>query len=126
MHPVPSALTRAALLVAVEGALVLVTAAGYAVAGAAGAARDAAGAELGALLIAGTGTALLLAARGLRRRRRWARGPVMAVQLVAALVAVSYLSTPVWPVAAAVVALAVLVVGHLLSPSARRALDEPA
>jgi hypothetical protein len=114
----------AAVLVALEGLVLLLTGIGYALAGVAGAAESTAGAELGALLIAGVGVLLLLAARGLLRRRRWARSPVVVVQLLAVPVGMSLLSAGVWPPAVVLLGLVAGTLGALASPQGRAAFDD--
>ncbi len=120
-----TAVSRAALLVAMEGVVLLVVGAGYAVAGVRGQALTRTGAELGALLVALAGIGLLLVARGLRRRRRWAHAPAVAVQLVTVLTAFSLMRTPLVAVATAALLVAVVVVYLLFTASARAELVPP-
>ena len=126
----PPAVVRAAVLTGLEGAALVVLAVVWAVLGLIGDAQDTGGAEALAGLAALFGVGLLLGARGLYRRRRWARGPVMAVQLLALLVAISSLRAArpllAWPAAAVVVVLTAAVASQVLAPSAREALDGPA
>jgi hypothetical protein len=113
----------AAVLVAVEGLVLLVTGVGYALAGALGDAESVAGAELGAALIAGCGVLLLLAARGLLGHRRWARAPVVVVQLLAVPVGVSLLSAGVWAPAVLLLALAGATLAALASRPGRAGFE---
>lgn len=121
-HTRPAALVTAAALAAVEGAALVGAGLFYAIRGALGDAESTAGAELGALLIAGLGAVLLLAARGLLRGRRWAVSPVMVVQLLAVPVGLSLLSGGVWPAAVVVLGLAGATLAALVSPQARAAI----
>jgi peptidoglycan/LPS O-acetylase OafA/YrhL len=114
---------RAALVVALEGLLLVAFAAAYAVEGLRGEALSRPGAELGAALVGGAGVGLLLAARGLHRRRTWARGPAVAVQLVALLTAFSLMSTPLAGPATVAVVVAAVVVYLLFTAEARAELD---
>jgi hypothetical protein len=120
-----SPLSRASLLVALEGLGLLALGGVYAVAGLRADARSVAGAELGAVLIAGSGVLLLLVARGLLRRRRWSLAPALAVQLLALLTALSLMSTPLAGAATAVALLAAVVLYLLLSGPSRGELRPP-
>ena len=127
MPPVLSSpLSRAALLVALEGLALVVLGVVYAVAGLRGDAESRTGAELGALLIAGSGALLLLVARGLHRRRGWARSPAVAVQLLAFLTGLSLTPTGVAPAAFLTMAVAATVLYALFSGQAREELEPPA
>jgi hypothetical protein len=84
-----------------------------------------------ALFIAGTALigafGLLVAARGLFRQRRWARAPVLVVQLILALVAVGpggLLNAGLWYVAAPLLFCAVVVTVLLFAPQTAPAGDE--
>lgn len=125
-EPLASPVGRAAVLVALEGVVLLVFGAVYAVAGVRGQAETRVGAELGALLVGLAGVGLLLVARGLLRRRRWARSPAVAVQLVTLLTAFSLMSTPLAGAATVALLLAVVVVYLLFTGPARAELDPPA
>jgi hypothetical protein len=114
-----SPVTRAALLVAAEAVVLVVLGLVYAVAGLRAGAQSRVGAELGAVLIVGSGLLLLLVARGLRRRRDWARAPTAAVQLLAFLTGLSLAPTGVAPAAFASMALAAVVLHQLFCAPAR-------
>ena len=120
-----TAVSRAALLVALEGVVLLVVGVAYAVEGVRGQALTRTGAELGALLVTLTGLGLLLVARGLLRRRRWAHAPAVAVQLVTVLTAFSLMRTPLVGVATAALLVAVAVVYLLFTAQARAELVPP-
>jgi hypothetical protein len=117
--------TRAALLVALEGLVLVVLGIVYGVAGLRGGARSVAGAELGAALIVGAGVLLLLVARGLQRRRGWARSPAVAVQLLTFLTGLSLVPTGIAPAAFAAMALGGTVTYLLFTAAARAELDRP-
>ena len=90
--PTPRTVLAAAALVGVEGAVSVAYAVYLAVRAVGDApAESVAGVEIGALLVLLLGVALLAAARGLARLRGWARGPVVTVQLLTLLTAVSFL-----------------------------------
>jgi hypothetical protein len=122
-QPAPTALRVAAALAALEGLALVGAALLYALRGVLGDAESAAGAELGALLIAGVGALLLAAARGLLHRRRWARSPVVVVQLLAVPVGLSLVGGGVLAAGLAVLALAAATIGALASPQGRAGLD---
>jgi hypothetical protein len=120
----PAPLLVAASLVAVEGLLLL----GYAVLEVASVDRDrvAVAATTGVFFLV-YGAALLVCARGLSRRRSWARSPVVLAQLIQLGVAWSFWggSTTVVAIAAGLVAVIVLVgVFHPASLQALEAADE--
>jgi len=116
-----SPVVRAALLVALQAVLLAVVAVGYAVGGIAGDAESTAGSEVGAVLLGLSAALLLLVARGLLRRRAWARAPAVVVQILLGMTALSLLQAV--PVAAAAgTALAVLVLFQLLGAGAQREL----
>jgi hypothetical protein len=120
-----SPVTRAALLVALEGTVLVALGVAYAVAGLRADVESRSGAELGALLIAGSGVLLLLVARGLQRRRGWARSPAVAVQLLTVLTGLSLVPTGVAPAAFAAMAVGGTVVYLLFTGPARAELDRP-
>jgi hypothetical protein len=127
--PLPSAVSspvdRAALLVALEALVLVVLGVVYAVAGVRGDAESVVGAELGAALVVVSGLLLLLVARGLRRRRGWARSPAVAVQLLTFLTGLSLVPTGVAPAAFAAMVLGGTVVYLLFTGPARAELDRP-
>lgn len=120
-----SPVSRAAVLVALEGVVLVGLGLVYAVAGLRGAAQSRTGAELGALLIAGSGVLLGLVARGLHRRRAWARSPAVAVQLVAFVTGLSLAPTGVAPAAFAAMAVAAVVLYQLFTAPARAEFEPP-
>jgi len=118
-----SALTRAALLVGLEGSLLLLLGSGYAVAGLVGDPFDRAATLLEAGFAVLAGVLVLLVARGLGRRRGWSRAPAVVLQLLALPVGVGLVQGRVWYAAVPVLALAVLVLYQLATPEARAALS---
>ncbi|MPZ96930.1 MAG: hypothetical protein GEU96_18975 [Propionibacteriales bacterium] len=120
-----STLRVAAVLVALEAFALVVVGVGVTVAG-----------SVGRLVLDVTTTlffvacaaGLLACVRGLLRRRSWARGPVVFAQLVQLGVGWSFTSGSTRPVAAALVAVAVVVLALVLAPPTTRALvaDRPA
>lgn len=72
----------AALLVGCQGLLLLVAAGVLAAETVVGRSTDASGARLTALLALAAGVGLVLVARSLARRRRWARAPALVTQLL--------------------------------------------
>ena len=119
-----SAVTRAALLVAVEAAALSVLGAGYAVAGAVGDPfdRTATLLEGGFCLLAGL--LVLLVARGLLRVQGWSRSPAVVLQLLALPVGYGLAQGRVWWAAVPVLGLALAVLYLLASPEARLAFRE--
>ncbi|MBA3619365.1 MAG: hypothetical protein H0W56_07235 [Acidothermales bacterium] len=81
-RPAPPALRAAALLVGCQGLLLLVAAGVLAAETVVGRSTDASGARLTALLALAAGVGLVLVARSLARRRRWARAPALVTQLL--------------------------------------------
>ena len=88
----------------------------YAVAGLLGQPEDRLGTELGALIAAVVGLLLLPVARGLDRRRAWARSPAVVVQLFALPVGYGLAQGRVWLAAVVVLGLAVGVLVPALHP----------
>ena len=117
------AVRRAALLVAVEGTCLVVGGAAYAVAGLVGQPSDRLGTEVGAALGVVVGLLLLQVARGLQRRRRWARSPAVVVQLFALPVGYGLAQSGVRLAAVVVLGLAVGVLLQLAAPQARLAFE---
>jgi hypothetical protein len=114
----------AAGIVAGQGVAVLAAAAFLTVRGLGRDAADRTGAELGALLVGLAGAALVVAARGVWRHRRWARSPVVVLELLCLPVAWGLLQSgrpelglPVGGLA--VLALALLAVSGAGQPSGR-------
>ena len=70
-----------------------------------------------ALFALGVAAVLVLAARGLWARRRWARSPVMTWQVLRVVMAVGWLSSdPAWWVALVLVSAVLVGAGLLLPP----------
>ncbi len=119
----PTAVTRAALLVAVEGAGLAVLGLGYGAAALAGQPFDrrAALLEGGFTLLAGL--LVLLVARGLAGAAGWSRAPTVVLQLLALPVGVGLVQGQVWYAALPVLALASAVLYQLATPQARAAFS---
>lgn len=64
------------------------------------------------------GGALLLVARGLRRRRRWSRSPALLTQLILIPVALSLVRSDRWYVGALLLVWAAITLVLLLAPAA--------
>lgn len=79
------------------------------------------GITTGLFLIA-YGLGLGFVSRGLWHTRRWSRGPAIATQVLHLPVAYSFLGGHTQPIAIAIGAVALLVIGCLVSPAATRAL----
>lgn len=116
----PAPLLVAASLVAVEGLLLL----GYAVLEVASVDRDrvAVAATTGVFFLA-YGAGLLVCARGLSRRRSWARSPVVLAQLIQLGVAWSFWGGSTTLVAVAVGLVAVIVLVGVFHPASIEALE---
>ena len=116
-----SAVTRAALLVALEAGALSVLGAGYAVAGAVGDPfdRTATLLEGGFCLLAGL--LVLLVARGLLRVQGWSRSPAVVLQLLAVPVGLGLVQGGVYYAAVPVLGLAGAVLYQLATPEARLA-----
>ena len=118
------AVTVTATLVGLQALGLLGLAAFYLVETALGRADDARGAWITAALAALAGLALLLVARGLRRRRRWSRAPALVTQLFLLPLAVAQLQGGLWAVGAPLLLWALVLLGLLLSPPLGAALSE--
>ena len=116
-----SPVTRAAWLVALEGAALTVLGAGYGVAGVVGDPFDRAATLLEAAFTVLAGLLVLLVARGLRRVAGWARSPAVVLQLLAVPVGVGLVQGRVWYAAVPVLLLAGTVLYLLATPEARLA-----
>jgi len=75
-----------------------------------------------ALFFVALGAGLLLFARGLGRVESWARGPVVAAELIELLTAYSFVGGDTTPAAVVLAVVAVLVLVGLLHPASTRAL----
>lgn len=118
--PTPAPLLAAASLVAVEGLFLL----GYAVLEVASvdADRVAVAATTGIFFLA-SGAGLLLCARGLSRRRSWARSPVVLAQLIQLGVAWSFRGGETTIVALVLAAVAAIVLVGIFHPASIAALE---
>jgi hypothetical protein len=117
----PAPLRVAALLVALEGVVLV----GSGVADALSALRGArvAYAVPGAVLFVVFGLGLVGAAWGLVRRRRWARAPAVVAQLLALPVGLSLARSGRTVLGVAVLVVAGVALGLVLSPAVGRELD---
>ena len=115
----PVQLTAAAALVALEGLAALVF--GVLEIGEIRLFRAVVGVGV-ALLMIGFAILLLAAARGLLRLRRWARGPVVALQLIIGLTGWSFRGGQTTPVAVVMIVVAALTLVLVLHPASTRAL----
>jgi hypothetical protein len=113
--------TRAALLVALEGLVLVMLGAGYGVAGVVGDPFDRAATLLEAGFTVLAGVLVLLVARGLRRVAGWSRSPAVVLQLLALPVGVGLVQGRVWYAAVPVLLLAGAVLYQLATPEARLA-----
>ncbi|MEU6079499.1 hypothetical protein [Streptomyces sp. NPDC047108] len=122
--PRPARLTAAAALAAVEGVALAAFGAYLLVMGLLGDPDSPQQAEMGGLTLLALGALPLAAARGLRLRRRWSRGPALIVQIMAVPVAWTLISTGGAMIAAgvALAAVAVAVLVLLVNPTATEAL----
>lgn len=114
-----SSVTRAALVVGVEGAALLVLGAGYTLAGAVGRPYDRTATVLQGVLAALAGALVLLVARALLRRAGWSRSPAVVLQLLALPVGYGLAQGGVWFAAVPVLVLAAVVLYLLATPEAR-------
>ncbi|MCW2715016.1 MAG: hypothetical protein JWN88_2063 [Frankiales bacterium] len=119
-----SAARRAALLVAVEGAALILLGTGYAVAALVGEPYDRAATLLEAGFALVAGVLVLLVARGLWRTAGWSRAPAVVVQLLALPVGVGLVQGRVWYAAVPVLLLAGTVLYQFATPEARRAFAD--
>jgi hypothetical protein len=116
-----SAVTRAALLVALEGAALSALGLAYGAAGLLGEPFDRTATVLEAALAVLVGGLLLLVARGLAQVRGWARSPAVVVQLLALPVGAGLVQGRVWIAAVPVLGLAGAVLYLLATAEARLA-----
>ena len=119
-----SPVSRAALLVAVEGAALTVLGVGYAAAGIVGRPFDRTATLLEAGMAVLAGVLVLLVARGLGEVRGWARSPAVVVQLLAVPVGYGLVQGRVWVAAVPVLLLAGSVLYLLMTSEARLAFRE--
>ena len=113
--------TRAAVLVAVEGVALTLLGLGYGAAGVLGDPFDRAATLLEAAFAVLVGVLVVLVARGLARTAGWARSPAVVLQLLALPVGVGLVQGQVWYAAVPVLLLAGSVLYLLATPEARLA-----
>ncbi|MGW3324456.1 hypothetical protein [Streptomyces virginiae] len=120
----PGRLTAAAALTALEGLALAGLGLSMLFVGIAGDPDSPQQAETGGITLLALAALPLIAARGLRRGRRWSRGPALITQLMALPVAWTLYSTGGAMIAAAVAlaVAAVAVVALLVNPTATEAL----
>ena len=116
-----SAVTRAALLVALEGVALALLGLAYGAAGVLGEPFDRTATLLEAAFAVLAGALVLLVARGLVQVRGWARSPAVVVQLLALPVGAGLVQGRVWVAAVPVLGLACAVLYLLATPEARLA-----
>ncbi len=112
--PNAPALFLAAMLVAIEGLAAVIF--GIAEAAMTQASRPVIGITT-AIVMVSYGLLLLLVARGLKRQRRWSRGPTVATQLLLLPIAWSFVSAATWWVALILAALSVTTLVCVFLPS---------
>ncbi|MFG2621004.1 hypothetical protein ACGFXC_25650 [Streptomyces sp. NPDC048507] len=122
--PLPGRLTAAAVLTAVEGLALAGLGVYMLFVGIAGRPDSPQQAETGGITLLGLAVLPLVAARGLRRGRRWSRGPALITQLMALPVAWTLWNTggAVRFAAVALALAAVAVAALLVNPTATEAL----
>ena len=118
-----SAVTRAALLVVLEGGALVLLGLGYGAAAVLGQPFDRAATLLEAGFTVVAGVLVLLVARGLGRAAGWSRSPAVVLQLLALPVGVGLVQGRVWYAAVPVLGLAAAVLYQLATPEAREALS---
>ena len=116
--------TRAAVLVAVEGVVLALLGLGYGVAGVVADPFDRTATLLEAAFAVLAGALLLLVARGLARAAGWSRAPTVVTQLLALPVGVGLIQGHVWYAAVPVLLLAGTVLYLLATPEARLTFEE--
>lgn len=114
-------MSRAALLVGVEGSALLALGIGYGVAGLVGDPFDRTATLLEAAIAVLAGGLVLVVAVGLGHVRGWSRSPAVVLQLLALPVGVGLAQGQVWAAAVPVLGLAALVLHQLATPEARLA-----
>ena len=116
-----SPVTRAAVVVALEGVVLLLLGVGYGAAGLVGDPFDRTATLLEAAFAVVVGGSLLFVARGLSRVDGWSRSPAVVVQLLALPVGYGLVQGQVWWAAVPVLLLAGTVLLLLATPEARLA-----
>ncbi len=114
-------MSRAALLVGLEGVALAVLGVVYGVAGALGEPFDRAATLLEAAFAVVGGALVVLVALGLGRVQGWSRSPAVVLQLLALPVGVGLVQGRVWAAAVPVLGLAASVLYELATPEARLA-----
>lgn len=114
-------MTRAAALVAAEGAALTVLGLGYGIAGVVGEPFDRLATVLEAAFAVLAGVLTLLVARGLARSAGWSRSPAVVLQLLSVPVGVGLVQGRVWYAAVPVLLLSGTVLYLLATPQARLA-----
>lgn len=120
-----SAVDRAAVLVGLEGALLVGLGVGYAGVGLVGDPFSRTATVLAGSGAVVAGVLLLAVARAIGRRRGWARSPAVVVQLLALPVGAGLAQGQVWLAAVPVLGLAAGVLYAFATPEARLAFREP-
>ena len=119
-----SPVARAGLLVALQGAALVLLGLGYGVAGVVGAPFDRTATLLQAGSVVAAGVLVLLVARGVLEVRGWARAPALVLQLLSLPVGVGLVQGRVWYAAVPVLGLAVGVLWSFATLEARLAFRE--
>jgi len=120
----PFPLTIASLIVAIEGAVIVGLGLFMIGDAAMGNASDNSRALLLAVLAVTGGVGLLWCSLGLRRSRRWSRSPSLLWQMLSLAVGVPALSSDVWWVGVATIALALVAGLILVLPTTTQALHD--
>jgi hypothetical protein len=120
----PTAVRRAAALLAVEGVALTVLGVVDGVATVVGTPDDRTSSLMLALFAVATGVLLLLLARAVDRLQHWARSPAIVLQLLALPVGTGLAQGRVWVVAVPVFLLAGATLFHFATPQARAAFRE--
>jgi len=116
----PAPLRRAAALVLLEGAGLLLLGVGYAVSGVVGAPEDRLATVLAGVFAAAAGLGLLPVARGLAAGRGWALSPTVVAQLLLVVVGAGLVQGGVLPVALPLLTVAALVLAGLAAGPSRQ------
>jgi hypothetical protein len=111
-----SALRAAAALVAAQAVGVFGLAVFYVIELLVASSTSRGGAAVSAVLVLLTAFGLLLCAKGLREGRRWARSPVLVLEVIAVPVAIGLLQGGRWYVGGPILVWAVAVTGLMFAP----------
>lgn len=120
----PGSLRGVAALVALQGVGLVVAAAFYTVELLVATVSDPGRAAVTIVLALLAAAGLMLVARGLARGRRWARSPALVTNVIILPVALGLLQGGVWYVGGPLLLWALTVIGLLLSPAVRGALED--